>query len=239
MYSSIASIYDEWMSDFDYMCVVEFMRDQGLELDGKTILDACCGTGMLAKLLTDAGANVIGIDGSEQMLSYARKRAYENGLVEFRQGDLRKDLGVSEIDSITCTLDSINYFSATELIDIFKAWRDSIKKNGIIIFDMNSEFKLRVEFGNTIYAETKDKYCYIWRNSQGDGYVDFTIDVFKSIDNNIFLRNTEFHRQFYFSNDYVFRLLHEAGFKKCSCFDGYTSEMATDVSHRVVFVARI
>lgn len=58
---------------------------------GVRALDVCCGTGDLAFLLADAGAGVIGLDFSANMLEVARRRAGERGdrggSVEFVQGD--------------------------------------------------------------------------------------------------------------------------------------------------------
>ena len=43
--------------------------------DGAKILDLCCGTGQLAKVLTEKGYQVTGIDGSAEMLRYAKENA--------------------------------------------------------------------------------------------------------------------------------------------------------------------
>src|SRR6266567_8882057 len=52
---------------------------------GDRVLDAACGTGDLAILAAKQGANVIGIDFSEQMLARARRKAPE---LEWIQGDV-------------------------------------------------------------------------------------------------------------------------------------------------------
>ena len=43
--------------------------------DGARILDLCCGTGQLVKVLCEKSYNVTGIDGSAKMLQYARNNA--------------------------------------------------------------------------------------------------------------------------------------------------------------------
>jgi ubiquinone/menaquinone biosynthesis C-methylase UbiE len=50
------------------------------------ILDLCCGTGQMARKLTALGYRVTGIDGSPEMLSYARENAPG---VELLQADAR------------------------------------------------------------------------------------------------------------------------------------------------------
>ena len=42
-----------------------------------SILDLCCGTGQLARLLSERGYTITGIDGSAEMLKYAKENAAE------------------------------------------------------------------------------------------------------------------------------------------------------------------
>jgi SAM-dependent methyltransferase len=57
-------------------------------VQGRQIIDVGTGTGRGAFLLSAAGAQVTGIDASEQMLAIARQRAQETGArVEFAAGD--------------------------------------------------------------------------------------------------------------------------------------------------------
>jgi len=68
-----------------------------LDLRGWRILDAGCGSGVLSLELMARGAEVVGIDLSAQMISFARQRATEHiiqtggggeGSVDFRSGDM-------------------------------------------------------------------------------------------------------------------------------------------------------
>jgi ubiquinone/menaquinone biosynthesis C-methylase UbiE len=57
-------------------------------VQGRRILDVGTGTGRAAFILASAGAQVTGVDASEQMLAIARDRAVrEQAAVEFRGGD--------------------------------------------------------------------------------------------------------------------------------------------------------
>lgn len=58
--------------------------------DGKAILDVGCGDGLLALELSRRGANVVGIDTSEDMIAAARKRTRERG------ADVRFDVAGAE-----------------------------------------------------------------------------------------------------------------------------------------------
>ncbi|HET6615787.1 MAG TPA: methyltransferase domain-containing protein, partial [Dehalococcoidia bacterium] len=52
----------------------------GLDVDGATVVDACCGSGMDAEMLERAGARVLAIDISEGCARRARERARRHGL---------------------------------------------------------------------------------------------------------------------------------------------------------------
>ena len=69
-------------------------------LEGKSVLDVGCGAGLLAEPLARLGAQVTGIDASEEVISAARKHAAEMGLgIEYRSGDALQLEG--EFDLIT------------------------------------------------------------------------------------------------------------------------------------------
>ena len=73
---------------------------------GAAILDLCCGTGQLARFLSEEGYDVTGIDGSEKMLKYAREIAPG---VRFICEDARTfDLPPS-FDLVTSFFDSLNH----------------------------------------------------------------------------------------------------------------------------------
>jgi SAM-dependent methyltransferase len=63
------------------------------DVDETRVLDAGCGAGHLSRELTDRGANVVGLDLSNEMLTYARQRV---PAAEFGQADLGKGLPFSD-----------------------------------------------------------------------------------------------------------------------------------------------
>jgi len=100
--------YERWAPQYDAdpnpHTTLEF--DQVLELldarSGEKILDAGCGTGRYIPALTQAGAHVVGIDFSPNMLAIARNK---NPGVEFHENDLSRPLPFAdqEFDAILCT----------------------------------------------------------------------------------------------------------------------------------------
>jgi predicted TPR repeat methyltransferase len=74
-YSRLAGIYDEIVVDPCYdrwaRYLHELWRSDKAGVD--TVLDVCCGTGLMAQQLVARGYRVVGVDGSAMMLSRARR----------------------------------------------------------------------------------------------------------------------------------------------------------------------
>ena len=61
------------------------------DVAGRSVLDAGCGEGYLARVLTANGARVTGIDLSPRLIAMAREKDTE-GQIEYRVGDLSQPL---------------------------------------------------------------------------------------------------------------------------------------------------
>jgi len=88
------------------------------DLTGWRILDAGCGSGVLSFELMDRGADVVGIDLSAQMVSFARQRAAEKqalapsplaGSVTFKSGDML-DPHLGHFDAV-CAMDVLIHYA--------------------------------------------------------------------------------------------------------------------------------
>ena len=81
-YDAFASAYDALNTEIDYGAmsrrIVETLADAGL-VPGALVLDLGCGTGTLTRILANFGFDMIGVDGSEEMLACAREIASLNG----------------------------------------------------------------------------------------------------------------------------------------------------------------
>lgn len=92
-YDEIADAYAAKVVDAPYNAHYERPAMLGLlpPLDGLRVLDAGCGSGIYAELLTDRGARVTGVDESAAMVEHARRRLAGTD-VELRVADLRAPL---------------------------------------------------------------------------------------------------------------------------------------------------
>ena len=79
----------------------------------RSVLDLCCGTGLLAGELVARGYRVVGVDASEAMLALARERlGPEVVLSRMTLPELAVD---GRFDAAVCTFDGLNYLPPDEL----------------------------------------------------------------------------------------------------------------------------
>ncbi len=104
---------------------------------GARLLDLCCGTGILAADLQDAGLDVIGLDGSRAMLERAKRTA---PAVSFVQGDARHFALRPVFDAVVSMFDSLNHMmTPDELGAAFRHVHDCLTPGGWFLFDLNTE----------------------------------------------------------------------------------------------------
>jgi SAM-dependent methyltransferase len=128
---------------------------------GGRVLDLCCGTGQLAKILTENGYKVTGIDISAGQLRYARKNAPN---ARFIRADARSFSIKQKFNAVFCTFDALNHIMTIEdLVKVFKSVSACLADGGIFVFDMitNKEFELNMN-GHKEITE-KPGYFYTLR----------------------------------------------------------------------------
>src|SRR5436309_15683359 len=81
---------------------------------GGRILDLCCGTGQLVGELMRRGYHVTGVDGSEQMLGFARPNAPGADVVDADAGAMTPP---SSHDAAVCLFDSLHHLMRPEEVD--------------------------------------------------------------------------------------------------------------------------
>lgn len=92
------------------------------------VLDLCCGTGQLAQALAERGYQVTGIDGSEEMIRFARINAPN---VDFIIEDARQFHLPGTYHAVISTYDSLNHVtSLEELTQVSRMWRHACKTVG-------------------------------------------------------------------------------------------------------------
>lgn len=159
-YDALAWIYDRHWSHFpaDAMPVLESLVLANLR-QGAHVLDLCCGTGQLARLLTDRGYRVTGVDGSASMLDFARRNAPE---AELLLADARSFTLPSRVDAVLSTYDSLNHvMSLEELGAVFRNVSAVLRDGGQFVFDLNMEEKYGSRWTATTAIIEEDYVCIV------------------------------------------------------------------------------
>ena len=124
------------------------------------ILDLCCGTGQLIQPLVAAGYQVTGLDGSEEMLAYARQNAPQ---ATYLLADARTFALSNTFDGVFSTSASLNHLmSLTELTQVFACVFASLKHGGRFVFDLNHPGQLaRWWRGQPTEGEISHNYAWM------------------------------------------------------------------------------
>ena len=80
-YDALAAIYDALTGDVEYEKRADFLEKlfARSRIPVHTVLDLACGSGSLSLELAARGCDVIGVDGSADMLAVAREKAADEG----------------------------------------------------------------------------------------------------------------------------------------------------------------
>lgn len=154
-YDDFAKAYNRYWGGFSTQ-VLPILEQLALDdiPPGAAILDLCCGSGQLANELASRGYLVTGVDGSEQMLRYARQNAPEATFycADARSFDLASDFAV-----VFSTYDSFNHLLTLEdLASVFGKVYRHLRAGGVFVFDMNLDagFRSRWEGSFNIVADS-------------------------------------------------------------------------------------
>jgi SAM-dependent methyltransferase len=127
------------------------------------ILDVCCGTGQLAKTLIEKGYDVTGIDGSKEMLRYAKENAPE---AKFLIKDARTFRLPRIYQAAFSTFDALNHITTLEeLTNVFRNVFTCLVKGGIFVFDMTTKHHFETRMKAFSRATEKSDYLF---TIQGD-----------------------------------------------------------------------
>lgn len=240
-YTSLSEIYDTLMHpDINYEHIADFLENV-FDMSGKNpemVVDLACGTGNLTIPLAERGYDMIGIDKSFDMLSIAREKA-DNSILFLNQDMTKLDL-YGTADAFISMIDGVNYIlNPNSLYKMFKKIKTCfLNNNGIVVFDISSEFKLKKIIGSNTFIHDGDDIFYSWENKFNDKYAvsDMYLNFFVK-DGKGYKRFCERHLQKAYSIKTIKEILKKAGFKKVTAYSGFTFEKATAQSERVVFVA--
>lgn len=106
-YDAIAEWYDRWLRERPiHDLVVPTLFALTGDIVGQRVCDLACGQGIVARLLAQRGARVVGVDLSRRLLALARRcEVAEPRGVSYLQGDARAlALAAETFDGVLCNL---------------------------------------------------------------------------------------------------------------------------------------
>lgn len=242
-YEALAFSYDALTQDIPYEQMLSYMEAL-LQRHGRhpeTVLDLACGTGSMSVLMAKKGYQVLASDLSEDMLSMAYEKAEE--LEENRpyficqpMEELRLPY---EVDWIVCCLDSLNYVTEPEKCrKALKCCYEALAPGGALIFDINSEEKLKGLDGQVFLDENKNTYC-VWRADfdRKENICYYGMDIFQRMAD-LWIRSFEEHREYAYSVEELTRYLQEAGFDIVEVYGDRSMEAPKAGEQRIYFYAQ-
>ncbi len=129
---------------------------------GARVLDLCCGSGDLTVTLQAAGYRVVGLDGSAEMLAFARARVPE---AEFVLADARSFHFENAFEAVVSTFDSMNHILVLEELECaFRNVHTALVGGGLFVFDMNMQESFETLWQGT-FATVEPEHVSVTRGS--------------------------------------------------------------------------
>lgn len=243
-YDVFARYYDALTANVDYAARASYLQAllAYLEHPAGLTLDLACGTGSLTLALHKLGFDVYGVDGSTAMLSEAKDKAYEQeaDVLFLCQKMQRLDL-YGTVDTVICSLDSINHLSGAEqVLETFKRVAFFLNDDGWFIFDANTPYKHEhVLADHTFVYDLPDIYC-VWQNTYNpqDGSVAIELDFFER-QGKVYTRSSERFSEQVYSAEQLEQMLHEAGFDRVEIFGDLSFAAPAPDEQRMIVAAHI
>lgn len=165
MYKNFSKVYDKFMEICDYNEWVSLLENyiKDYNQSGNKILDLGCGTGETLVRLSEK-YQCSGLDLSEGMLKKAKIKLKGKNVPLFL-GDMREFDTNEKYDVIYSFFDTVNHLTSLEdLNDLFNSVKNSLKENGIYIFDVVDREFMEKMFPNDIYADSRKDFAMIWEH---------------------------------------------------------------------------
>ena len=238
---SFARYYDALTADVDYRGHGALLKSLAEQYGGRfrLVLDLACGTGSLAAVLSRLGAEVIAVDGSQEMLAQAAAKG--DGTILYLCQEMEKLDLYGTVDTTLCTLDSLNHLPGREsLRRVFRRVHLFTEPGGLFIFDMNTPYKHRnILGGNTFVRETEELVC-VWQNTfyPKNSCVRIDLDLFVRGKDGRYSRSQRSFREVAYPTEEVVALLEEEGFRLLSLRGDYTDAPPGPEEQRVLYIAR-
>ena len=244
VYCSFSYFYDMLTENISYKQRAEYFDMLIKKHGGKKnlLLDLACGTGSLSEEMSRLGYDVIGVDGSEEMLNSAIEKKLESGLnIQYLCQDMTKLDMFGTIDVTICALDSLNHLpdlgaieKAVQRVSLF------CEPSGLFIFDVNTPYKHKQVLGNNTFVYDMDEVYCVWQNtySEQNNLVEMSLDFFERQENGSYRRYEDSFSEIAFDEKVIDDILVRSGFEIAAKYDYDTVLPPKTDSEKIVYAAR-
>jgi SAM-dependent methyltransferase len=204
---------------------------------GASLLDLCCGTGQLAHHLEEQGYQVTGVDGSGEMLRYARENAPGVRLIHADVRELSPD---DTFDGVYSTFDSLNHLlSLHDLTLVFRNVAAVLRPDGLFLFDMNMEEAYVVRWNGRMAIDEDDGACFLRFSYDAASRTGrCAVMMFRPAEGECWSRSRVMLHQRCYDREEVRAALDDAGLELLSVHDGTEDLRMTGQTGRAFFLAR-
>ena len=221
MYEDFSYIYDKLSFDIDYEGYAKNILNlvDKYNIKKENMLELAAGSGMLTHYFFDEFKNIDALDISPDMLNVFAEK-YDNDNVNLIYYDMVEFENPDKYDLIVILLDSINYVTdPKELQKLFDNCYKNLKDGGLLVFDMNSEYKMKEVFGSNCYVYEYEDIFYTWDNFYEDDLIDMHLNFFVENKDGSYDRIYEYQLERVYSIDQVSQKVKEAGFHDIKTYD--------------------
>ena len=241
----VAPLYDMLMTGVPYTMWITYLRQLLDERKARPrqILDLACGTGNVSELLAQEGFAVTGVDIAPGMIAQAQAKAAAANLpITYAVQDAAQlDLPGKRFDLCVSLFDSLNYITdPLRLLLAMERVAAHLSRNGLFIFDLNTEYALVNHFFDQDNLSSGDRLLYNWKSSFDPAtrlcrvQMDFRYRP-ETGEERVF---EEVHWQYAYRTEEIVAMLQQAGFDQIATYKAYTLRQPVRSSDRIFYVAR-
>ena len=192
-------------------------------------------------VMDELGYDVIGVDGSYEMLGEAMEKRAQSGrdILYLAQDMTELDL-FGTVGAVVSSLDSLNHL--TRYADFDRAVGRAalfLEPGGVMAFDVNTPYKHRqVLADNTFVYDTDEIFC-VWQNTADGDLTRMDLDLFVRQEDGAYIRMEDHFSERAYSREEIEASLIRHGMEVIGVYDAWTFDPPRPDSERLVFVARM
>lgn len=255
-YGAISRVYDRLNAELDYVAWADFFEacfDRFLPVRPSLVLDLACGTGRMTAELARRGYDMIGADGSPDMLSVAMSASLADENVKpplYILQDMRRFELYGTVGAVTCCLDSLNYLTGEgDLVACFACVHNYLDPDGLFLFDMNTPYRFTDVYGDRAYiledelcdeeGNVQEVYCG-WQNAYDPEtqLCRFYLSLFEQNEDGTFSRSDEVQTERCYTLDEIKTALAGAGMELLGVWSDFDFSEPLENTERWYFAAR-